>query len=307
MQGDYISIADFEHYKATRALPALAVVGTNLRNENKLNQVAARMLGYSSYEALQPYHFREKAIREGVYAEKCPIQRGLFTIKSRNIIAVFNGPAQKILVRVLFPGQEREVVTEENATQVIYLNAEDDLGYDFTPLPESVYYSEESEGKRLSFQFTSKNIAKDSSGVKGPVGPFTNQCDAIATEEGLVLNLYADIHGDYAELDSVALEYVDDVNEQQAAAVDQVSAPYLPQAAGTDGHFFHFRVIGADPNGQARLLAQEWDDEMMPLTDFIFASKKEAKEFLDSEDWPYGWDDLQGLVLTEVIQRIVPF
>lgn len=307
MQGDYISIANFEHYKATRAKAALEVVGTNLRNENKLNQVAARMLGYSSYEALQPFHFREKAILEGVYAEQCPIQRGLFTIKAKNIIAVFNAPAQKILVRVLFPGQEREVVTEENATRIIFLNAEDDLGYDFTPVVDSLAYNSEAEGNRLSFQFTSKNIAKGKDGVKGPVGPFTNQCDAIATDEGLILNLYADVDGDFAELDSVALEYVDDVNAEQAAAVDQVTAPYMAQAAGLDGHFFHFRAVGADPNGQPRLLAQEWDDKMMPLTDFIFASKKDAKDFLDSEDWPYGWDDLEGLVLTEVTQKIVPF
>lgn len=302
MQGDYISIADFEHYKTTRALPALEVVGTHLRNENKLNQVAARMLGYSSYEALQPLHFREKAIREGVFAEKCPIQGGLFTIKSKNILAVFNGPAQKILVRVIYPGQEREVVTEENATRIIYLNAEDDLGYDFTPVTDSLKYADEAEGKRLSFQFTSKNIDK-----KGPTGPFTNQCDAVATDEGLIINLYADVTGEYAELDSVALEYVDDVSAEQAASVDQVTAPFMAQAAGLDGHFFHFRAIGSDPNGEPRLLAQEWDDEMMPLTDFIFASKKEAKEFLDSEDWPYGWDDLDGLVLTEVVQKVVPF
>lgn len=306
MQGDFISIADFEHYKATRALPALEVVGTNLRNENKLNQVAARMLGYSSYEALQPYHFREKAIRDGVYAEKCPIQGGLFTIKARNIIAVFNGPAQKILVRVLFPGQEREVVTEENSTRVIFLNESDSMGYEYTPITKSIVYHNEDEYPRLSFMFSSRTLKEGASSSVAVM----NQFDAVATHEGLLLNLYTEVDGEFfSELDSVALEYADEVSQEQSRAVDQVSAPFQPKAAGIDGHHFHFRRVVLDDNGQPRLLAQEWTEEMMPLTDFIFANKEEAENFLDSEDWPYSREDVEfdGLVLTEVTQTVVPF
>lgn len=300
MQGDYISIADFKHFKTTRALPALEVVGTNLRNENKLNQVAARMLGYSSYEALQPFHAREQAIREGVYAERCPIQGGRFTLKSRNLVVVFDKREQKILFRALFPGQEREAVTDQNATRVVLLNAEDDLTYDFAPVSDSLKQESQPEGQRLSFEFVAlANPLDDSSAVPC-------QCDAIATEEGLVVNLYVDIHGDFSELDSVALEYIDDATPEQVAAVDQVSAPFAPQAAGLDGHFYHFRKVAIDHEGKTRLLAQEWDDEMMPLTGFVFASKQEVREFLDEEDWSYGWGDLEGLVLCEVTRKVVP-
>lgn len=49
----FITRTEFEAFKQNEASNALSVIDIHLKNENKLNQFAARALGWSSFEALE--------------------------------------------------------------------------------------------------------------------------------------------------------------------------------------------------------------------------------------------------------------
>ena len=128
---------------------------------------------------------------------------GRFLIHAGNIVAVFSNSQQMGLARAINPGDPLQPFTAENADQCIKLNAEDDLDYDFFPMNLDVEEGGCEHRGRLSFRF--KATYQDPNGVQSVL----NQCDAVATHEGLIINLYADVDGDFEEIDSIALMYSD--------------------------------------------------------------------------------------------------
>ena len=107
MHGQLLSKEQFDSFIEKNVRPALNVVGTNLQNPNKLNQVAARMLGFGTYEEkLQPFHKRESNIRESIHFELCPFQGNRPTFKAHNVIVVLDEAEQAIYARILRGGEE---------------------------------------------------------------------------------------------------------------------------------------------------------------------------------------------------------
>jgi hypothetical protein len=82
-------------------------------------QFAAKLLGWNSYEKLFYYHKIEYLINEGLYVAECPLQGDRLTIKSRNIIVVFDIVDNAILFSVLDNYKQYTYVTKKNAHTVI--------------------------------------------------------------------------------------------------------------------------------------------------------------------------------------------
>jgi len=288
MQGNYISIAEFEQYKSNEATSALSVLDMNLRNENKLNQAAARMLGFSSYEAIEPMLAYERSIREGIVAEpSCPYQACRPVLRHKNILIVLDSQENRIFGRALNPGEERANIQHWNSTDQIELPRALDF---FDQAPTDVTCKrEDGNGFRYCATYTSKSTNK------------AIIIDAQATGEGIVLNVYRLLNdGDTEEVDSFGLMFTDALDETAETSVNQAALRYEAGEAAEDNVVYRWLKKVVDDYGSPRLLsidAYDWKDDRLPPTELIFHSEAQARAFVSDNEFDYDEEDFEDLVL----------
>lgn len=288
MQGTYISISEFEQYKANEAASALSVLDINLRNENLLNQSAARMLGFSSYEALQPMHERETLIKTKiVFDRSCPFQANRPVLRHANCLAVLDFENARILGRVLNDGDERECL-DPQFDGVERVEFPSDLHLSMADITSSASYNG-ADGFRYDMKFTSK--------AQPHLRLLVN---AAATHEGLFVAAYLeDTQTDELEdLGTLQLAYTDCLEENARETVNQAALKYLDGPKCFD-HTYYQWMIEANRDGELRYLSygDDWQEEGPAPTSFLFPSKARAIEFREESEFNLGPEDFEGLVL----------
>lgn len=288
MQKDYASIAQFEQFKIDRALPALSVVGVNLKNKNKLDNVAAIMLGYLNYSALQPLHLRERRIRNHFYMEECQFQQGNKTIKAANILVVFDSANKVIRFRALAPKEEAEQVTDLNQ-------------FSYMPFDGPV----ESVGFFSDIRISPDNDNDDPSCLSiimllpdatGQVAEYT--ADIIRTEEGLVLNVFTQSNGDWVEFDTMDIAF-DDADSAIYELVDQAAAPYLSSLSSIHGEYYQWLMPTQSESGIEHHHIDKGGD-YHALSALQFATYDEAVAAVVEGAYGYGASDVEGAIIVKV-------
>ena len=290
MKPTYHSIADFEAVKLARVIPALSCFSIDTKNKNKLDEATARFLGYDSYNAIKPLHDREIAIKTGIHLEHCPLQGGALTVKSGNVLLVFDEHEQTIRVRVLSNGQEHQYVTQDNQTGSIRFT---DLGVE----------------PSLSFALERMTITAKTETVLSLALPAQNHSGASAeawvfhiqrNPDKLILAvLHPDDRGDV-----FAYEF-DDCGDH--AQVDQAYASLCLPTKGLEGEHYRWMRAVVDYDGvTARLVTMGEDNEVAP-SEILWGSYDEAATVLRNEDWGGCWeaDEFREGVIVKVTHSVV--
>lgn len=288
MQKSYVSISEFNQFKTFKALPALRMLGINPEYTNKLNDFAALMLGYANYEALQPLHSRENAIRNHLYNEVCVFQRNQWTIKASNILIVFDEVSQVIRLRALMPGEETELVTSSNQSASASLS---DFG---EGIFDGLYFISNEVESRLSAMI--RNTNDDS---------FYFHVDIVRTDEGVNLKIYKNHYDEQSntEVFSEVGVMFSDVENLFDQNVDQVSVKYRKELPSIDGVYYQW-LKPVIEDGEERYLYIEDIGDGPNLSELMFKSYKEAAHAVELEIWGYGTEDVEDCVIVKVTKRL---
>lgn len=262
------------------------MVGTELKNPNKLNLIAAKMLGYKSYEALQPLHHREKMIQHALHVERCPFQNNRITIKAANIIVVFDDVENKIFFRPLSTGQEAEYVNEENCFNFFNfgeLKMNMDAAEYQLSLPSKYLLD-----PQIDAVFTDAEGGEHAFLVK-------------RTYEGLIFDIIYDYKGDAGSMDTHAAAF-DDADTDHFA--DQVSPLLNRTLPSNDGEYYQWLTkIEID---DAVCYIHINPKEEVDISDVMFTSSKEAIEAINDEHWGIGPDEIleRNCVLVKITKSL---
>lgn len=285
MQGNYISIADFEQYKKNEAASALAVLDMNLRNPNLLNQAAARMLGFSSYEALQPMHQYERLIRDAVLFEpQCPYQGNRAVFRHKNILVVCDFQLNRVIAKALNPGEERGYLHFQNVST--------DSGLSL-PFPAPV---EVNGAPRTNVGFSHGSIklgAVASYDTNRPKQPLVISVDM----EGSGVRISIKQSGEKTA--SAYLRCNSGVPDRAVCEVNQAALHFEQGDPSADRVIYRWKLKTLDDSGTPRLLnlGQNWKDGEIPPTDLFFHSIAEAQAFRKDNNFDFEEEDFEGLVL----------
>lgn len=298
MQGKYITREEFTHYQQHEMDSALGVLDINLRNDNLRNQVAARLLGFSSYEALQPMFNHEwNLFNTIVYERSCPYQGGYRPVlRHRNILVVVDFKKCKIFGRVLCTGQERDSVAHWNATESISLPSHISFGAQ-ARVEEMPTKPGENYRLRLSF-------AGD--------GGFVLAVEAAVTNNGMVVRCTMDNGGLHLEeggeyLGRLILDYKHCLEKDAMNNINQAALKFESGEPCFEKETYQWRIKAMDGANCPRLLTMsqaDWRDDRLPPTDLIFSSVAEAQRFPYENDMDYEPEDFENLVLCRVTAEI---
>lgn len=286
---NYLSINAFDAYIENNVKPALAVVGTNLKNPNKLNQVAAKMLGYNSYEAIQPRHHRERMIRAKLFVERCPFQNNRVTIKAGNILIVFDNDACKIRFRALKPGQECELVNDHNEFTAIDFT---DMPLEMN-LPLSEYRFSDVDKHLLDPQVDV--IFHDTMGAEHA---FVFK----RTYEGVIMDAIYDYKASAGTMESRAVAF-DDADAEDYEAVDQANASFTDPLPAIDGEHYQWLQPIMTEHGLRYMKINE--EEEICLSDLYFKTPADAILALEDGQWGAYPEDVEDAVLVKTTTFLV--
>jgi hypothetical protein len=284
---NYLSLADFKRYIESNVKSALEIVGTELKNPNKLNLIAAKMLGYKSYEAIQPLHHREKMINEALHVERCTFQNNRITIKATNIIVVFDHIESKIFFRPLSSGQEFEFVNEDNCFNLF------DLG-DIQINTDIVEYKLSLASKELLNPQVDV-VFKD---AKGGEHAFLVK----RTYEGLIFDIIYDYKGDSGSMGTHSVAF-DDADTEHLA--DQIS-PLLNRTLPSDDGEYYQWLKKIEIDDAVRYIHINPKEEV-DISNIMFTSHQEAVQGITNEYWGIGKDDIleHNCVLVKVSKALI--
>lgn len=285
--GKFLSIADFESYIENNIKPALEVVGTNLRNPNKLNQVAARALGFSSYEALQPIHHREMMIKEKLYVEKCPYQQNNVCIKAANILVVIDVSASKIRFRALNIGEECETVTDENEFTFIGMS-----GIDLDVHISEYKFTDAGKSDLLYPQIDVVFTSDDES----------HALVVKRTDEGVIADVIFNYKSDCGSADTAAVAF-SDADGEDYEDVNQAYASLNNPLPAADGEYYQWLEPTMTEDGLRYLKINP--DEEICISELMFASPQIAIEAINSGEWAAYPEDVEDAVLVKVTKTII--
>lgn len=289
MQGQLLSKEQFDNFIEQNVRPALHVVGTNLQNPNKLNQVAARMLGFGTYEEkLQPFHKRESNIRERIHFELCPFQGNKPTFKAHNIIVVLDDAEQAIYARILRSGEETQRVVEDGDTFAIRYSSEDEPTPDFSNIVVT-----QGDGK-VSFDFS----------VTFPNGDIDkNHFSMVRTHEGIIIDVYYDIDASCVLYDSIGLMF-SDIDDDDYRWPEQAAFSVHAALPSCDGVYYQW-LKPACFDGETRFISIDTDEGSKPdLSAMLFTSPQEAREAVLDGRFDFYPEDVDGCVIVRVDKRI---
>jgi len=288
MKKVYVTKESLQDYIETKLKPSLLLIGTNLTNKSKCNQMAARQLGYASYESLQPMLKAEEFIATGLYYAPCKHQENLKTFKAKNIILVLDDVEDVLLIKVIAENEETIKVTEMGACQLINFPG---LSLDFSDLKVDINKSEAGDVQAL-FKFS--GVDKNGLSVKF-------DCNVLRTHEGVILDVYEEEGAHYGTL---GVCFDDEENEE---LVDQYKALFAETLNSIDGDFYQWLMRCADDEGGVRYLPIK-PNEGMPysLSELLFPTVEKSKESLETGIAGYTYSDLEGLdiVLVNVKKTI---
>lgn len=289
MHGQLLSKEQFDSYIEKNVRPALNVVGTNLQNPNKLNQVAARMLGFGTYEEkLQPFHKRESNIRESIHFELCPFQGDRPTFKALNAIVVLDEAEQAIYARILRGGEEAQRVTEDGDTYAIRYGHKDE------PTPSFSNITVAQDNGKVSFDFP----------VTLPNGDIEkNHFSMVRTHEGIIIDVYYDIDASCEVYDSIGLMF-SDIEDDDYRFPDQASVAVHAALPSCDGAYYQWlKPVSFD--GETRFITIDTDGGSKPnLSAMLFTSPQEAREAVLDGRFDFHPEDVDGCVIVRVDKRI---
>ena len=296
MQGQLLSISDFEQYIENNTKPALQLVGTNLKKPGKLNQVAARMLGFKTYEEkLQPFHARERKITDSVHFERCPHQGNRPTFKALNIIVVLDEAGQCIRARLLRAGEELEYVTEDNQTHAIRYDHEDEPTPSFNNVVienanDWDFERGNDQQHRITFHFT----------VTLPDGSTEQNYFALTrTYEGIIIDTYYDLEREHDCYDSMGLMF-SDIDDDDYVWPNQALADINHTLSAAEGDYYQW-LKPAVIDGERRFLAIDTDGGSKPnISGMLFDSPKAAKDAILDGRWDFEPEDMDGCVIVHV-------
>jgi hypothetical protein len=273
---EYLNVADFEEYKRTRVANALGYVSSATKNPNTANQVAARMLGWGSYEAMQPRHAREESIKSGVHWEMCPFQGGRLTIKAGNIVVVLDPHESALIGRALLPMEESQYLCADNMDASCYfqekkinlerLNAE--------AIKNHPRYTNEGGRAHIFIPFTQGNEV-----VYG-------ELSITRTYEGLIIDLFEGEGDNVVHYDSIALMFTDAdfSDEDEITAVDQANVYYAaPLQHGDKSGAVYRWMRRVDVDGAYRALTF-FPGEEINISDLLFDSYEKAFDAVYARD-----------------------
>ncbi|MDK9790191.1 hypothetical protein [Vibrio sp. D431a] len=266
MQGKFITISEFEAFKANELSSVLSLLKMNLRNTNLLNQAAARGLGFTSYEALEPLFERENAIKNNFYIEKAEEQGGRITVKSSNVIAVFDLHVDAIFCRTLISGEESTYLSKENSTKTISLKE--------LSLTDKIELSK-------ALNAPAKNRCSGGFELR-----LDNEKSVKISRSKKSLNIK--VGSQFEDLDY-------DARGQSCADVDLVT-PVKVKAC--DAYYKFVKQVTVD--GEAMFLHLDSSGYEVDLSSLKFTSPEEARLAIEGEVWGWNSEDVEGAVLVRV-------
>lgn len=277
-----------EEYITTQLKPALLLVGTNLVNKSKCNQMAARLMGYASYESLEPLLKAEKEIKEAIYSGSCKHQSNNHTFKAGNALFVFDASNGSICMKGLTPRTETHHVCENSCDDALLFAS---LKMDMSNIEVS---KEISLSGSPSLSFNLKGIDEN-----GAIVLF--DCQIARTSEGVIFDVYFSESGDL--YGTLALSFCDYSGHE---SVDQYKAMFANTLNSADGDYFHWVLKVNTEYGLRYLRTRTAEGMEFPLSDLIFNTVEEAKEALESGAFGYTSEDYEDgeLVLVNVQKRI---
>jgi hypothetical protein len=238
------------------------------------------MLGFSSYEALQPMHRWEQQIREGIVHElSCPFQGGRPVLRHKNTLVTVDLKKGVILGRVLNNGDEREFLSSG-------ISGAQSIRIDGTLLLVVEESPESANRLNLSGYVDGKPHLKVLVNV-------------IATQEGLVVNAYEEDTdtGELDDLGSMGLDFSDAQEEDAIDTVNQAALKYTDGPKCIDNSF-HQWMREVNEAGELRYLSYgDWVEDKPAPTSFMFASEALARDFVTNNGFDLEPEDFEGLIL----------
>lgn len=288
MGKNYLPIKQFKQYLEEKIKPALLVVGTDLKNENKLMQVGARALGYGSYEALQPLHYRESMINEKLFVEACPFQGGNLTIKAGNILVVIDKACKKIRFRALLPGQELEKVNDDNEF--------DSMRVEGFSLPDNA--------DDFVFYDANKNLLCPQVECLFNVDGDIHVLVIKRTYEGVIADFIYNTESSAGSIDTASVAFTDsELDFDELRLVDQANMSLNTPLPSSDGEFYQWlKVVLMD--GERRYLPLPVE-EGPSISHILFKSEAEAISAIEDNTWDVNAYDVEDCVLVKVSKRLI--
>lgn len=285
----YLTPEQFKSYCEGEFRDSLAILDINLKNPNKLNQAAARALGWSSYEALQSMQERQVAIRDGIAIMRCPYQMDRLTLKMKNIVMVFDGEFGEFYIKALSRGQEAMALHRANSLAI------DALG-DNKKLPALISCELDKDDGWGSTRATLKTSF------------FTVLINR--THEGVILDVFNADDTDFEDIvDTAGIMFCDNaMYEGEEDGVDLFSPAENVKLLGVAGECYQWANLSHDEDvyGEERhLLGKFCDGDGVDLSELVFSTPEEAEDVLMSGDFG-SMEDVtdQGGVLVKVTRTL---
>lgn len=273
----------FAHYCEGALRHTLHFLSLNLKaSSNKINEVGARSLGYSSFDALQALWQRKDAIKQKMWAENCAVQNNRITVKAKNIVITFDVKANSLVGMSLRPGEEGRELTAE-------LAGHDEIA--LLKLPEDFQLNNPNNATSLF-----NNLIKNTENPNlAPINSFISykaKEDGVAitgsllfslTGKGIIVDLCRWVAGKLEIMDSIGMMFTDRQESIEGEErVDLVN--HEPVFLGVDGIVYRWLRVDTDDNECDRLLAFEHDDGP-GLSSLLFESPEKAIEAINSGQW----------------------
>lgn len=297
MQGKYLSKTDFDLFIENEAKPLLKYLKLEPKKKNLLNQFAARMLKFSSYEAIQPFHQKEKILSESLVVENCPVQGGRLTIKSTGVVVVVDTEKRLVMLRYLKSGEEGLYISPSSDTQCINYSPENSNDFERVELNPSHVNVEESDSGAIiaTLSFVQKDSQKNDEFCALSV---------TKTYEGIICDMaYSSNAGGDAEfIDTMAVCYSDyDEDEHNTNLAAPLNSLLLPKS---DGDYYQWlKPVFID--GELRYIKVDSEKvNEIDLSDILFDSQSAAIEAVRNNTFGYTEECVSGFAIVKVTKTI---
>lgn len=301
----YIAPNDFAAYCKGPMKAVAELLSLNFGpNSRKLKQVAARALGYSCYEALVARWTRKESITDGFYVERCSVQNGRLTIKSKNIVIVYDEEARCLIGMALRPGEEGRMLTVELADH-------DEVA--LLQIPEHITFKNDSfmiinrEGHPSTFTINDK-LDDTCRAVIPYFDTLENKIEEcgltiLRTHEGIIVDLY-DNYG-HECIGSIGIEFQDRQESENGPELVNLHESE-PVYGGNLGCYYRWMTVSSDDDSNDRLLPIDPDEEFS-ISDLLFDTPEQAIAAIEGGDWSVDSESIREYpgVLVKVTHQIV--